>query len=125
MPEKTLFAETKAASEGEAGTEVPVLCAVRPDLSAGHTGRGMEAGARQSGRPRRGRRLDPPGRNAGSGRSWLSGRNPGSVARQNLQAESSAPCLHTEGQRKDETAGDSDGAGPGGADGDRVNPGAD
>jgi len=43
---ETLFAETEAASEGEAGTEVPVLRAVRRDLSAGHAGRGMagEAG---------------------------------------------------------------------------------
>src|SRR5450755_4186327 len=59
---ETLFAETEAASEGEAGTEVPVLRAVRPDLSAGHTGRGMEAGARQSGRSGRGRPLDRPER---------------------------------------------------------------
>jgi len=42
--QETLFTETKAASESEAGAEVPVLCVIRPDLSEGHTGSGMEAG---------------------------------------------------------------------------------
>src|SRR5271166_4056103 len=65
---ETLFAETKAASEGEAGTAVPVLRVVRPDLSARHTGRGLAAGACQSWRSGRGRRLDRPDRSAGNGR---------------------------------------------------------
>src|ERR1035438_4164316 len=77
---ETLFAETKAASEGEAGTEVPVLRVVRPDLSAGHTGRGMEAGARQSRRTGRGWRVDRTDRGAGSGRKRGCRRDLGSPA---------------------------------------------
>ena len=47
------------------------------------------------------------------------------LANQDLPAATSAPRVHTESQRKDETAGDTDGARPGGADGDPVNSGAD
>ena len=47
------------------------------------------------------------------------------AANENLPAATSAPRLHTESQWKDETAGDSDGARPGGADGNPVDAGTD
>src|SRR5579859_3796616 len=122
---RTLFAETEAASEGEAGTEVPVLCAIRPDLSAGHTGRGVEAGARQSGSTRRGRRGDRTDPSAGSGRERVSRRDPGSTANQNLPAATSAPRLYTESQREDETTGNTDSSRSSGTDGDLAYTGAD
>src|SRR5208283_897345 len=122
---ETLFAETKAASEGEAGTAVPVLRVVRPDLSARHTGRGLAAGACQSWRSGRGRRLDRPDRSAGNGRERVYWRDSGSPASEDLQAAISAPRVTTESQRKDEAAGDPDSAGPSGADGDPIDTGAD
>ena len=42
-----------------------------------------------------------------------------------LPAATGAPGIHSEGQREDETARDSDGARPGSADGNSVNTGAD
>src|SRR5581483_488404 len=59
---ETLFTETEAAAEGEAGAAVPVLRAVRPDLSAGRAGRRLETGASQPGSARRRRRDDRPDR---------------------------------------------------------------
>ena len=67
VPEKLSLLRQKLGQKGQAGTEVPVLRVVRPDLSAGHTGRGMEAGASQQGRARRGRRDDRRDRSVGSG----------------------------------------------------------
>src|SRR6202023_622526 len=55
---ETLIAETEARPEGQAGTEVPVLRVVRPDLSERCVGSGDGAGAEQS-------------RSAGSRRSHL------------------------------------------------------
>ena len=57
-----------------------------------------------------------------SGFIW---RNPGSSANEDLPAATSAARVHPESQRKDETFGDTDGARPGGADGDPANPGTD
>jgi len=47
LPEK-LSTETEAGPKSQAGAEVPLLCAVRPDLSAGHAGSGLGAGASQT-----------------------------------------------------------------------------
>src|ERR1700675_1132671 len=57
-PRQTLFAETEAEPKGQAGTEVPVLFALRRDLSARWVGSGMETGASQQGRAWGGRRED-------------------------------------------------------------------
>jgi hypothetical protein len=122
---ETLFTETEAASEGETGAEVPVLCVIRPDLPAGHTGRGLETGASQPGSTRSGRRDDQPDRNAGNRRERLCRRNPGSLANQNLPAATSAPRVHPESQWEEETAGNPCGARPGGTDGNPADPGAD
>src|SRR6266852_5119069 len=122
---ETLFAETEARPEGQAGTEVPVLRVVRPDLSERCVGSGDEAGTEQS-------------RSAGSRRSHLRadrnarrgyGEVPGAVARgssyEELSTGGGAAGVHPEGERKAEAAGDSDDPRQGGADGRTVNPGAD
>jgi hypothetical protein len=47
------------------------------------------------------------------------------LRRKTYRPQTRAPCVHTESQREDETAGNTDGARPGGADGDPVNSGTD
>src|SRR5260221_10689372 len=83
---RRLFAETEAGPQGQAGTEVPVLRAVRPDLSERCAGSGDGASAEQS-------------RSAGSGRSHLRadsnargwhGEVPGATARGSSHQELSA-----------------------------------
>src|SRR5437588_8466052 len=99
-PRQTLFAETEAESKGQAGTEVPVLRFIRPDLSARCAGGGMEAGANQWGSARGGWREDRADRSVGSRRAAAaqiasafpsSGRSPALAAD---NADNTAVCHH-------------------------------
>src|SRR5882724_5291751 len=122
---ETLLVETEAGPEGQAGTGVPVLRAVRPDLSERCAGSGDGASAEQS-------------RSAGSGRSHLGadrnargwhGEIPGATARgtsqKELPAAGGAAGGHPEGEWEAEAAGDTGDPRQGGADGRAVDSGTD
>jgi RNA-directed DNA polymerase len=51
LPDKLSLLRQKATSEGEAGAEIPVLRFIRPDLSAGYAGSGLERVRANDGAP--------------------------------------------------------------------------
>src|SRR5438093_8597139 len=117
--------DPQGGAKGQAGTEVPVLCAVRPDLSDGCVGSGLGTGATQPRSARGGWGDDRADRAVRPRRNGISGRNPALVAQQNLPAAGGTTCVHSEGKWKAEAVGHPDGARPGSADGNPVDPGAD
>ena len=122
LPEKVSQLRQKL---GQAGTEVPVLCVVRPDLPDGCVGSGVGAGASSQGRARSGWRHDPADGDVRPRRSRILGRDSGIATREDLRAASGTTRLHSEGEWEAEAVGHTDGARPGSTDGDPVDPGAD
>src|ERR1700730_3594755 len=122
---ETLIAETEARPEGQAGTEVPVLRAIRPDLSERCDGSGDGAGAEQSrstGSRRSHLRAD---RNARRGRGEVPGATARGPSHEELSTTGGAAGVHPEGEWEAEAAGDSDDPRQGGADGRAVDSGTD
>src|SRR5579872_1042180 len=117
--------ETETGPKGQAATEVPVLCAVRPDLSDGCVGSGLGTGASQQGRARSGWRHDRTDHDVRPRSSGIPGRDSGFAAHEKLPAAGGATRLHSEGKWKAEAVGHTNGTRPGSTNGNLVNPGAD
>src|ERR1700687_1064075 len=114
---ETLFADTEARSECQAGTEVRVLRVVRPDLSERCVGSGDEAGAEQSrsaGSRRSHLRAD---RNARRGHGEIPGASAPGPSHEELSTGGGAAGGHPEGEWGGEGAGGFGESGPGGGDG--------
>src|SRR5580704_10372226 len=122
---ETLFTETEAGPEGQAGTEVLVLRVIRPDLSERCAGSGDGASAEQSRSARSGRCHFRADRNA----RRRPGEIPGATARgpthEELSTAGGAAGVHPEGEWEAEAAGYTDDSRQGGADGRSVDPGVD
>src|SRR5689334_10104965 len=109
---ESLFAEAEAEPKGQAGTEVPVLCVVRPDLSHGCAGGSMGEGARQQRRARSGWSQDRTDRDLSHRCSRVSEGNSGGAAKQDLYAKGGTTRLHSQSQWQVATAGNTHGVRP-------------
>jgi len=114
---KALSTETEAERESETGTEVSVLHAVWPDISARHTGNGMETGESQQGIARSGRRDDQDDRRKRRRSFTISRRNRAVAAAENLPAATSTAGMDRESEWKVEATGHPDDTRSGSADG--------
>src|SRR3984893_13795471 len=116
-------ASKEAIHQGEAGTELPLLFALRQNLPGRHPGTCLRVGESQSGGPRdrstelRGDRI---------GRAAEVARRPaGRVVQRNVPAPTGATGDDPEGQWRRTARGDPGHSGPSGADGSQTDVGAD
>src|SRR5271168_2570653 len=94
--------ETEAGPKGQAGTEVPVLCVVRPDLSDGCVGSGMGTGAPEQGSAWGGWCHYRTDRGVRPRRGGIPGRDSGIATQEDLPAAGGAAGIHSEGEREAE-----------------------
>jgi hypothetical protein len=120
---ETLSTETETQSKGEAGTEFPVLRVVRPDLSER-----CRPEAKIDGdliQDKLTMELRPWSRKHGNGDAGMAGEYPDRNADQTLSSFSRTTRLDSEGQWETTSVGNTNGAGPRGADGHAADSGAD
>src|SRR5882672_1087027 len=116
-------ASKEAIQQGEAGTELPLLFALRQNLPGRHPGTCLRVGESQSGGPRN-RSTELRGDRIGRA-AEVASRPAGRVVPRNVPAPTGATGDDPEGQWRRTATGDPDHSGPGGADRGQISAGAD